>query len=185
MQAADELPCKKRFLGYVVGDTGPAQSAATNKHWGWLIQNYLGTFRTTITQASDLRILVCPESPQRFGFGNNHSANGIWNNGFPTLQYFVQTVRIARPDEKVYYADSTYTATGMAAYAVSDTKSWNDWHPFIDRGSMVGARISVNFVHRNRGNVCWVDGHVSSVAVSESLVAPGDPACFPRWWDWQ
>lgn len=167
---------------YSPGDTGPSNA---RRHWGGFLQGYLeyDPDRTVLFAASDLKPLVCPESPRRFGYGHNYVGNGLWNNGNASLQRFVPTSQISRPSEKVYYVDSIAAALGITVTGTSDTGAFGCWHPYVNSGATWPPAFTVNFVHHQSANVAWVDGHVSSMARGDGLVAPGNGACDPLWWN--
>lgn len=171
---------------YQKGDVGPVVRTTigplTNIHWGWLIRVYLGYDSPNILDMTGLKVLSCPETPQRFGYGHNMAANGIWSNALVAYQVYVHIAEIMRPSMKVYYADYSYTSIGVANNGGIDPRSWSAWHPYLRPGDQVGSDFSVYFVHRRRANIAWVDGHVSSMDSSEDLIRPGDANCRLNYW---
>jgi prepilin-type N-terminal cleavage/methylation domain-containing protein/prepilin-type processing-associated H-X9-DG protein len=166
---------------YTPFDTNPTNAT---RHWGGFLQGYLDydADRTVFTAASDMKIIVCPESPLRFGYGNNYSANGSWSNNLPAISRYVPVSKIGRKAEKVYYVDSIATAAGMVTNSTTTTTEFLSWRPYVNKGSSGSPNFTVNFTHRSKANVAWVDGHVSPMGRSDGLVVVGSTACDDRWW---
>lgn len=166
---------------YTPGDAGPSNAV---RHWGGFLQGYLGCdpARTVLAAASDLRPLICPESPKRFGFGGNMSCNGLWNAANPTWGNFVHISSVRRPSEKVAFVDSIAAAQGQITCGNVPTDSFSCWRGYVNSGATSPPAFTVNFIHRRRANVAWVDGHVSTMGSGDGLVKAGDPVCDDQWW---
>ncbi|MHB1158218.1 MAG: type II secretion system protein [Phycisphaerales bacterium] len=145
--------------------------------WAELLRQYLGGNMTglTLPKASDMPVAVCPESPNRFGYGHNYNFLGIYNP--PTYVWFYKYEQVAHPSETTFFVDNINTSS-------VDPAVFGSWQSYVRPGGMLLQEVPVYFVHLNQtANVCWVDGHVFDRREGDGYVAPGNPQCTPSWWD--
>ena len=138
------------FLG---SDQGP--NAGNN--WTGLIQPYVSGFEKTTTNTwfkkqEDFRLACCPSVPNRFGYGHNYC-----------LGYGKSSCKLTRskkPSSVTLLADNIRPEKGDTSFV-----SWNAYiaHPWeVSAGQ--NTHTQVNFVHGERANAVFLDGHVSTYA---------------------
>lgn len=149
-------------LCYIPNEPG---SELTKDTWANSVRPYLGNDETTpIMNARELPSLICPLYPQRFGYGHNLGV-GIYSSaafaaGNPAeWRNQMHQSRIRSSSNKVYFIDSIGT---VAINGITDVTNFNYWKSYVRPGYSSATDVIVNFGHRKRANVAWVDGHVSS-----------------------
>ncbi len=154
---------------FTPGDAGPTSL----NPWTGRLQTYFGIRKTSFAQASDLPVVVCPESPKRFGYGHNYNYLG-WHQA-PTTINFVRLTQVHTPSETAFFVDNVNTAA-------ADRTAFGSWKSFVRPGEMLVQDVPVYFVHAHNANVGWVDGHTAQRREGDGFVTPGDNSA-KRWWD--
>ncbi len=142
-------------------------------HWTGLLQRYFDSNKSSFSKATDLPVAVCPESPQRFGYGHNYLYLG-WHQ-IPATINFYRISQVHQPTETVFFVDNLNTLS-------ADPAAFGNWKSFVRPGDWSLQDVTVNFVHSHGANVGWVDGHSSQRRVDDGFFTPGNSLAV-RWWD--
>ena len=150
--------------------------------WMALLVPYLDgpTFPGGWTSSRDLRLGVCPASPNRWGYGHNFTGMGYWASWGKKL---VPLATISRPSDKVLLCEQYAAPAGLTHAGATDPGDFLAWRAFVRPG---GESANIDympyFVHRTTINVLWVDGHASARHQNDGLVQSGSAACNLAWW---
>ncbi|MBS1370463.1 MAG: prepilin-type N-terminal cleavage/methylation domain-containing protein [Lentisphaeria bacterium] len=164
--------------GYVVPAVAPTSRGSASDprfryacYWPAKLRTYLGNRmepdadgRVFLT-ASDLKPAVCPSRPERFGYGHNarylstQSGGEIDNSQETGINKFVRPGRFRHPTRVILIGD--------AADGTQDA-DWNgrpeNWQPsFAWKSLGWGGWASPGYVHAERANLCFLDGHAETV----------------------
>jgi len=154
------------WQGFLVPAMSPwAGWAGSRFNFTALLGQYLGSTvpeNVDFANARELRVAVCPESPQRFGYGQNYNYMGWYVSGYGGN--FVHESQVTSPSTKTYFCDNVMTDAGLSLYSPGNSsKNFLSYQPYVRPGGYSGLMDVVPYyVHRGKVNVAWVDGHVSS-----------------------
>jgi prepilin-type N-terminal cleavage/methylation domain-containing protein/prepilin-type processing-associated H-X9-DG protein len=144
-------------------------------NWTGLLMTYWGINRTAdYTAANQCPIAVCPNSPDRFGYGHNYMFLGWHSITWPQFQY-EKLATASNPANTVYFVDNIRVD-------VADPTLFNAWYPFVRAPdfAIVLGDVVVNFTHNSMANVVWLDGHASGRRNDLTLPAVAAEAA---WWE--
>jgi prepilin-type N-terminal cleavage/methylation domain-containing protein/prepilin-type processing-associated H-X9-DG protein len=151
--------------------------ALTN--WTGLLMTYWGINRTTFfASVQDCPVIVCPESPNRFGYGHNYMFLGWHSSSPPCICFqFEKLSSASSPDKTVFFVDNKRIGpNGTDAF-----QEWSPWARAPEYAShMWPDDAHASFPHNSMGNVGWLDGHVSGMRMN-GLYLPY-PAAEADWW---
>ncbi len=109
-----------------------------------------------------------------YGYNQVYIGSKVWQLGSYKAEAYEKTTRItevARPAETIMFADSAMAnkkSTGnkyIHEYSFVEPPFWlNNGKPARSWGY---ASPSIHFRHRNKANIAWVDGHISSESRTE------------------
>ncbi len=153
--------------------------------WMGFTQGYVGKSLTSFPNTASFPTACCPESPERFGYGNY--AGGFTKIGVYTG--FYSLTQISAPSKTVYYADNIRNFN--YAWGVAPTGSPNDyanWKCYLRAANwMAGGETDVPlyFVHPGgSANIGWVDGHASPRLRGDGIY-DNTAAAKQEWWNLQ
>jgi prepilin-type N-terminal cleavage/methylation domain-containing protein/prepilin-type processing-associated H-X9-DG protein len=150
--------------------------------WMGLLVPYLDlpAFPGGWTSSRDLRVAVCPESPNRWGYGHNYMGMGYWAGWGKKL---VPLATISRPSDKVLLCEQYAAPAGLAHAGATDPGEFLAWRAFVRSGAEnTYMDYLPYFAHRTTINVAWADGHASARHQGDGFVASGVAACNVSWW---
>jgi prepilin-type processing-associated H-X9-DG protein/prepilin-type N-terminal cleavage/methylation domain-containing protein len=155
---------------------------SSTRNWTGLIQGYMGRSNSSFASVASLPGVVCPASPNRFGFGHNNRYVGQHKES-TGLRLFVNIASVNFPTRTLHYVDNItdidyYSLTGSAG-------DFANWKPFVRTAQQNSSLtdVNVNFVHPGRvANVAWVDGHVDGRRPSDGLTFPQSSETDAFWW---
>ncbi len=164
------------YNDYIVPCFSPGDWTADGlTNWPGLLMTYWGITRTTnFTKASDCPVAICPTSPERFGYAHNYEQLG-WHKANPPVVFcFKKFTNASAPTNTVFFADATNPDADPSLFL-----SW--------RGYMRPANFypglwdyHIDFPHKLRGNVAWLDGHVVSRQINDGIAFA--PTSLAEWW---
>lgn len=145
-------------------DGGSQLSQVFPAPWTGMLVPYMGYPRTLSATAS-IPVFICPESPTRFGYGNNYIYLTIMTGS--SVSQWVYYAQVAHPSETVFIVDECYPSKGL-----------NAWKPYVRPPAFGSQDIIVDFKHPGKiANVLWLDGHVTP-EIKDSDVMKDD-----QFWD--
>ncbi len=149
-------------------------------NWTGILVSYLDGSITGTAFTDPLRqlpVAVCPASPRRFGYGLNYEGCA------DAVSKPKPAAAIRNPCDLVYFTDNIATdPVGLAYCGAAAVDAVTAGRAWLRHGSWSGPEFTVNFIHRKRATVAWVDGHASTRTVGDGFVAPGSTACYDAWW---
>ena len=136
---------------------GSDAGANAGNNWTGLIQPYVSGFsknstNTWFTKQEDFRLACCPSVPNRFGYGHNYTLGWGYSCNKLTRSRKASSITLLADDIRPEFGDENFEA-------------WNAFisHPWeVSVGQNV--HTLVNFVHGERANAVFLDGHVSTFA---------------------
>ncbi|MEI8246163.1 MAG: prepilin-type N-terminal cleavage/methylation domain-containing protein [Lentisphaerota bacterium] len=139
------------------GDGGGSREA-----WTGILRPYIGNRRPPDRDyylASNLMVAVCPESPQRFGYGVNYNQLSYYMKLYNALQ-FRKLSKASSPSRTVCFVDNI----NVGVTNPNDFSSWLSYVRTPEQYSWGGGNANSipNFVHNGRANVAWLDSHAST-----------------------
>ncbi len=167
-------------IAYASDNSGqyvPAQDARNRIRWHGTRSSSQGEFDPTKGPLApylggDGRIKLCPtftkalKGAQSFENGTGgYGYNAAYIGGIPASFYTSERVaNVWHPAQTVMFTDTAFArAGGIQEYAWCEPFQWVD-----SSGQLAGAlSASVHFRHKERANVAWCDGHVSSEPYSK------------------
>jgi prepilin-type processing-associated H-X9-DG protein/prepilin-type N-terminal cleavage/methylation domain-containing protein len=158
-----QLPC------YSPDDTNAFDTA--QRSYLALLRDRLGSDSTAaFTGPKDMPVGVCPAVRTRFSYGHNSTGNGAFSVSASSRPYAYSTIK--RPAEKVFICDMMGTAAGVVYTASISGSDFTCWRPWVRPPvwTWTTPEFTVNFVHNNRANILWVDGHVSSISSGDPVM---------------
>lgn len=163
------------YDGYIVpGATAPVNPlnmGEADATWLAALRKYLGCALPAVgygqklfQQASDLKVGVCPSSPERFGYGHNSWGLGLLADpaqpAGSSQNRAVKLSSIARSSTLLFLADNL-----RAKYSEAFNRKFSNWAAWLAPGShgYKNDWSSFHFVHNNMANVLWLDCHAETI----------------------
>ncbi len=174
------------FDDYVVPAFAPYEASDNNtkgrhvNYWPGKLRSYLGANREAdsggyfIDRNDEYKVMQCPTQPAAFGYAHNayylSLQTSTSNIGGSATNKYVKYTKFGKSSQVVFVGD---------AYFGSDNPRYNKftyWTSLLSPGSW-GWKSNwqpLNFLHSNRANVAWLDGHVSSEDANTGIVGGAD-----------
>ncbi len=163
------------YDGYIVpgatAPTNPLNMGEADATWLAALRKYLGCALPAVgygqklfEQASDLKVGVCPSSPERFGYGHNAWGLGMLADPVqPRGSYQNRGVKLSsirKSSGIVFLADNL-----RARYSDAFNRKFSNWAAWLAPGShgYKNDWSSFHFVHNNMANVLWLDCHAETI----------------------
>ena len=163
------------YDGYIVpGASAPVnllRMAEADATWLATLRNYLGCSlppagygNPLFTEASELKVGVCPSSPERFGYGHNSWGLGLLADPqLPAGSYQNRAVKLSAVSKS-----STILFLGdnfRAKYSEEFNRKFSNWTGWLAPGShgYENDWSSLYFVHADAANVLYLDTHADSI----------------------
>ncbi len=159
--------------GFAVPAEAPFQnreygSYATNSSWPWTghLAQYIGVTlpdgNIVFTSANHPKVYVCPSSSARFGYGENSNI-GFMVAGAPDPSNKLKRARklssFKNPSGNIFFADDYRPDLDD-----SRNMAFHEWSGRIWPGGVASnGWAGLYFVHANRCNVAWLDGHAEAL----------------------
>ncbi len=146
--------------GVIVPSFSPGDFGAISRaNWTGLLGEYMGRPTSQSSQDfspnSPMQSYVCSVSPKRFGYGHNYLLGAVQPG--TTWNILVKEPNVRKPVETVFFTD-------VLPIWATDPTAFTSWRPFV-RSPYFGGILDDSicyFVHSERANVLWVDGHASA-----------------------
>lgn len=166
------------YGGYIEPSFSPADRQDTYIYsWAGLLRTYLGASESsTLSSVSELPVASCPESPLRFGYGQNIYL-GMHDAASNTVRFY-RMDEIEDPNSTVHFIDNIDTRASAI-----DPSAFIRWKSWVRPAGSNVTDIVPYFVHAGKkANVGWVDSHVDSHE-EESFYDPYDVEYLKAYWD--
>jgi prepilin-type processing-associated H-X9-DG protein/prepilin-type N-terminal cleavage/methylation domain-containing protein len=158
--------------------TPDAGWAGALTNWPGMLMTYWGVNRTAeFASAQDCPVIVCPDSPDRFGYGHNYRFVGWHSLTCGPTMIFEKLSAATRPEKTVFVVDNKRIGPGGTdAFAEGDSYVREPEYAT----NMWANNSHVNFAHNSMANIAWLDGHVSGMRMN-GLYLPWNTA-QTEWW---
>lgn len=163
------------YDGYIVpgatAPTNPLNMGEADATWLAALRKYLGCALPAVgygqklfQQASDLKVGVCPSSPERFGYGHNSWGLGLLADpaqpAGSSQNRAVKLSAVSKSSTILFLGDNF-----RAKYSEAFNRKFSNWAAWLAPGShgYENDWSSLFFVHTNAANVLYLDAHVGII----------------------
>ena len=173
------VPCTSLGGDSVVGDE---KGSGANTNWNALLSTYLGGAQVPVeyiqfyyTSVKQLPAIVCPMSPNRFGYGHNYYYCGG-----------IDAYRPQRMSNAKTPASTTLFCDNVSIYWDEPLRNefsyWTVYvHSAIEYMAGIATVAQPYWIHFQKANACMLDGHVEARGMAEDNYYQ-DPTWTFKYW---